>query len=106
MAKGGKVEYVLDATVNVAREQSNLGDGTFEETFEYDESDEEGEEPGYTALEKCLNDLEFGIVRRKIGLVAGVRWGSYEDREEDEWMDLDEDDDDDDDDDDSDWDIR
>jgi len=101
LANGGKVEYALDATVNIAREQSNLGDGTFEETFE-DEYDEEGEEPGYAALEKCLNDLEFGIVRRKIGLVAGVSWGPYEDREEDEGMELDEDDDDDD----SDWDIR
>lgn len=105
MAKGGKVEYVLDATVDIAREQSSLGDGTFEETFAHDESDEEGGggEARYTELGKCLNDLEFGIVRRKIGLVPGIRWGPYEDREEDEGMDVDEEDEEDEDDDDSDW---
>lgn len=99
MAKGGKVEYVLDATVDMAREQSSLGDGTFEETFDHDESDElEGDDSGearYTTLGKCLNDLEFGIVRRKIGLVAGIRWGPYEDREEEEGMEVDDDEDDD-----------
>jgi len=104
MAKGGKVEYVLDAMVAMAREQSSLGAGTFEETFDHEEADEEGVGAGYRALWKCSNDLEFGIVRRKIGLVPNIRWGPYKDTEEgDEGMELvDEDEDKDEDDDDSD----
>jgi hypothetical protein len=104
MAKGGKVEYVLDAMVAMAREQSSLGAGTFEETFDHDEGDEEGVGAKYRALGECSNDLEFGIVRRKIGLVPTIRWGPYKDTEEgDEGMEVDEDEDKDEDDDDSDW---
>jgi len=94
--KGGKVEYVLDATIDSAREQSSLGDGTFEETFDHDESEgEDGDEEGlgYAKLVKCSNDLEFGIVRRNVGLGARVVWGPYDDTKDEEGMDVDEEDD-------------
>jgi hypothetical protein len=89
LAKGGKVEYVLDATVDTAREQSNIGDGTFEDTFDIDEGDLDGEgQLGYRKLKVCRNDLEFGIVRWGVG-IAGVVWGPY--YEEPEGMDVDSD---------------
>lgn len=99
LAKGGKVEYVLDATVDIAREQSSLGDGTFEETFDCDEgpgdSKEDDGELRYRELGVCGNDLEFGIVRRGLGIGpgagAGVRWGPYyEGMDVEEGMDVDE----------------
>ena len=64
LRKGGKVEYVLDATVNSAREESCLGDGTFEDTFDHEEG-EEGGDLGYRKLVLCANDLEFGAVMRE-----------------------------------------
>ena len=71
--KGGKVEYALDAVTAVVKEQSPLGDGTFEETWE----DEEAVGRGYTGLVKCENDLEFDLVRRMVGLDPRLRWGPY-----------------------------
>ena len=89
LRKGGKVEYVLDATVNNAREESCLGDGTFEDTFDHEGG--EGGELGYRKLAKCANDLEFGAVRLGVGIGEGVVWGPYIDRdEEEEDMDVDE----------------
>lgn len=82
LGKGGKVEYVLDAIVDTAREQSSLGDGTFEETFDYDEGDSEEDGAGrigYRELRACRNDLEFGIVRWSVGLRGPS--GPYEDEE-------------------------
>ena len=91
--KGGRVEYVLDATVDVAREQSSLGDGTFEDTFDHD-AGEDGKPLGYKELERCANDLEFGGVRLGFGIGVGLGWGPYVDREEreeeEEGMDVDE----------------
>jgi hypothetical protein len=89
LGKGGKVEYALDAVVDTAREQSTLGDGTFEETFDIEEGDlGGGDRLGYRELGACRNDLEFGIVKWNVGLQG--RWGPYE--EDDDGMDLDEDD--------------
>ena len=88
LGKGGKVEYVLDATVDTAREQSSLGDGTFEEMFDYDEEREGGERLGYRKLVVCENDLKFGVVRWGVGLGEFERGPYYEDREE-EGMDVD-----------------
>jgi hypothetical protein len=96
LRKGGKVEYVLDAIVDIAREQSPFGDGTFEETFDCDEEDdlqqeEEGDGGGgarelaYRELKACRNDLEFGIVRWNVGLRGPL--GPYE--EEEDGMDID-----------------
>ena len=88
LGKGGRVEYVLDAIVNTAREQSNLGDGTFEETFDCDEEEGGGGRLGYRKLVKCGNDLEFEVVRRGVGLGA-VKMGPYDD-DDGEGMDVDE----------------
>jgi len=87
--KGGEVEHVLDATVNIAKEQSNLGDGTFEETFDVDEEEDVGG-LGYRKLERCANDLEFASVRLGVGIGEGFN-GPYLDEEEEreEGMDVD-----------------
>lgn len=85
LGKGGKVEYVLEAILDIAREQSSLGDGTFEETFDCDEEEEEvGRRLGYRELRACRNDLEFGVVRWSIGLRGPS--GPYE---EEDGMDVD-----------------
>ena len=92
LGKGGKVEYVLDAVVDVAKGESGLGDGTFEDTFDYEEVDgqEDGEPARYKKLEKCANDLEFEDVRFGVGIGGseGGGWGPYLDRENGEGMDV------------------
>jgi hypothetical protein len=80
LGKGGRVEYVLDGTVDIAREQSSVGDGTFEETFDCD-AGEDGKPLGFKELERCANDLEFAGVRLGVGLRESVGWGPYVDRE-------------------------
>ncbi|KAF9456663.1 ankyrin repeat family protein [Collybia nuda] len=80
LSKGGRYEYALDAVTSVAREQSCLGDGTFDEMYE-DEA-EVGTE--FTGLLKCANDLEFELVRRLIGLDPEERWGPYYDMDDDD----------------------
>ena len=98
LRKGGKVEYVLDAIVSTAREQSNLGDGTFEDTFDCDDDDEGdlgggggGGGLGYRDLSACRNDLEFGVVRWSVGI--GGQWGPYYEEDGEYGMDLDDEDD-------------
>jgi hypothetical protein len=79
--KGGRVEYVLDAITDCARQQSaEAGDGTFNELVE---EDVEGLDPGEWALSwrrlpVCANDGEFDLVRRMLGLDPKVGWGPYE----------------------------
>ncbi|KAG6908197.1 hypothetical protein DXG01_005786 [Tephrocybe rancida] len=58
--EGGKVEHVLDAITDLAKGESSLGDGEFEETF--------GEDAEYVKLPTCDNDLALGLVRRMLGL--------------------------------------
>ncbi|CAA7262592.1 unnamed protein product [Cyclocybe aegerita] len=72
MGKGGRVEYALDVTMDIAKKESVLGDGSFKETFDRNEAEgEEGEE------------------RRNIGLGELV-CGPYMDSDEDEdGMDVD-----------------
>ncbi|KAF8879191.1 hypothetical protein CPB84DRAFT_1793501 [Gymnopilus junonius] len=84
LSKGGKVEFTLDAVLDMAREQSVLGDGTFEETFDVEEGGGGDilRDDGYTHLPKCANDLRFGGVRQHVG-VAGGR-DEMEDEDEDE----------------------
>ena len=82
LGKGGRIEYVLDATVDIAREQSSLGDGNFEDIFDRD-AGADGEPLGYRELARCANDLEFGGVRLGVGIGnSGCVWGPYVDREE------------------------
>lgn len=73
IGKGGRYEYALDAVTAVVKEQSPLGDGTFEETWE----DEQEVGTDYTGLVKCENDLEFDFVRRMVGLNPRSNWGPY-----------------------------
>jgi hypothetical protein len=74
------VEYVLDAIVDVAKGDSCLGDGTFEDRFDQEE-EEEGGKLGYRRLERCVNDMEFGCVRLGVRIGEAGR-GPYVDREE------------------------
>ncbi|KAK0439244.1 ankyrin repeat family protein [Desarmillaria tabescens] len=68
-SKGGRVEYALDAVTAIAKEQSNLGDGTFYETFGGDE--------GFVRLPECVNDEEFEMVRVMLGLDPRKCWGPF-----------------------------
>ncbi|PPQ99871.1 hypothetical protein CVT26_009315 [Gymnopilus dilepis] len=81
LAKGGKIEYVLDALVDVSKEQSVLGDGTWDEGYdlEYCPGEIKNGESAveFSALPKCANDLEFELIRNKFGLASNVRWGPY-----------------------------
>ncbi|KAF8066502.1 ankyrin repeat family protein [Lyophyllum atratum] len=67
--KGGKIEHALDSITDQAREQSPLGDSSFEE-FHADAED-------YVPLPTCNNDLEFALVRRMLGLDPELRRGRY-----------------------------
>ncbi|KAG5649685.1 hypothetical protein H0H81_002501 [Sphagnurus paluster] len=67
--KGGKIEYALDAITDAALEQSLLGSGDFEDTWD--------EEDDFKNLPMCDADLEFGLVRRMMGLNPAMRWGPY-----------------------------
>lgn len=69
--KGGKVEYAIDALVNSTEEASSLIDGTFEELYE----DENETDDSFRRLPKCANDLEFGLVKRKMGGFLGAAGG-------------------------------
>jgi len=64
--KGGKVEYAIDALVDSTEEASSLIDGTFEELYE----DENETDDSFRRLPKCANDLEFGLVKRKMGGIS------------------------------------
>ncbi|KIM47235.1 hypothetical protein M413DRAFT_440719 [Hebeloma cylindrosporum] len=77
LRKGGKVEYVLDALVDIAKQQSSLGDGTFGDTFDVEEAEDAEHRLGYRKLVVCANDLEFGLVRLGVGLTMGGRWGPF-----------------------------
>lgn len=65
--KGGQVVYALDCVIDVAREQSAVGDGEFESLYEAE----------YLAMPACANDLEFGVVRNMMGLEPEKVWGPY-----------------------------
>ncbi|KAF7295976.1 Ankyrin repeat family protein [Mycena kentingensis (nom. inval.)] len=88
--KGGCIEYAFDAITAIAKEQSvEFGDGTHEETF--------GDDEKWVALPKCVNDIEFDLVRRMLGLSSAERWGPYDyGCEEDEFGGMDDDSEDDD----------
>jgi hypothetical protein len=96
LSKGGKYEYAVDAVISVVKEQSPLGDSTFEETW----LDEDAVGKDFTGLVVCENDLEFDLVRKMAGLDPRLRWGPYneptqqEDIDEDVGMFSDDDDED------------
>jgi hypothetical protein len=64
---GKGVEYVFEATADIAREQSSVGDGMIEDTFDHEEG-EERVELGCRKLVRCANDLKSGSVRLGVGV--------------------------------------
>ncbi|KAF8574034.1 hypothetical protein K439DRAFT_1399345 [Ramaria rubella] len=90
-SKGGLPDFALDCILTAISEQSPLGDGTFDETFE----EELNKRP------QCENDLEFNLVRqnlrlhplakgpfleeeRRMNVTAAGFGGLFEDEDEDE----------------------
>ncbi|KAG6888582.1 hypothetical protein C0995_007264 [Termitomyces sp. Mi166 len=64
LTNGGKVLHALDATMDTVWEQSARCDGIFEEINANDDE--------YNALPTCENDLNFELVRNKLGLPHDV----------------------------------
>lgn len=62
--KGGRIDFALDCITDYAKE-----DEMFDDVCESLD--------GWRNLPTCRNDLEFGIVRRMLGLETGQRWGPY-----------------------------
>lgn len=81
---GGKVEHALDLVINVAREQSTFGDEFFDEMME--ELNEEGSEGAvrYHGMAKCVNDLEFDLVRQRLDVPRLPSSYSDDDMEDDD----------------------
>lgn len=77
--KGGRVEYAFDSITHSTKSQSPLGDNTFDvDLFGHGDEDDKV----WTSLPTCVNDLEFQLVRRLIGLEAlngteNSQWGPY-----------------------------
>ena len=81
---GGKVEHALDFIIQCAQEQSCLGDNTWDELIE--ELHQEGSEHGleYYGKPKCANDLEFELVRARLGAPRLTRtYTNYSDEDMD-----------------------
>jgi len=74
---------LLDSTVDIAREQSCLGDGMFEDMFDHEEG-EAGGELGYRKLVRYMNDFGFGGDGLGVGIgdLKGGVWRPYSEREE------------------------
>jgi hypothetical protein len=62
------VEYPINVLVNSTEEASSLIDGTFEELYE----DESKTDDSFRRSPKCAHDLEFGLVKRKMGGLLGA----------------------------------
>ncbi|KAF8181840.1 hypothetical protein BJ912DRAFT_979312, partial [Pholiota molesta] len=56
--KGGRVEYALDAIIHAAKEQSVLGDGSFDKLWDNPDDTRDG---GMVNMPKCANDLAFSL---------------------------------------------
>ncbi|TRM60524.1 hypothetical protein BD626DRAFT_504273 [Schizophyllum amplum] len=69
VGKGGRVEYPVDYVVDAARK--HMADEAMLEELEKSEA--------WRALPVCVNDMQFDLVRRRMGLSASQRWGPYYD---------------------------
>ncbi|RDX41649.1 hypothetical protein OH76DRAFT_1411950 [Lentinus brumalis] len=58
--KGGRVSNAIDFIVQYAKDQSPLGDGSWDEMRAEEAEEGDGEE--YGKLPKCANDLDFTLV--------------------------------------------
>jgi hypothetical protein len=74
--KGGRVEYALDAIIHAAKEQSVLGDGSFDRLWDNPDDVRDG---GMANMPKCANDLAFSLVRKMLGLDPTFASGPYHD---------------------------
>ncbi|KIJ65695.1 hypothetical protein HYDPIDRAFT_39613 [Hydnomerulius pinastri MD-312] len=86
LQRGGRVEYALDAITHRSKEMSSLGDGDFDAMWDgsgihaAENSEDEASETSqlWRSLPHCNNDLEFGMVRRQLGLNPRASWGPYD----------------------------
>jgi len=71
LRKGGKVEWALDHVTNSIKEQ--VSDGSWDEQWD----DEEFESEEWRTLPRSVNDFEFRLVRRQLGLSQNQTWSPY-----------------------------
>lgn len=76
LLRGGLVEYALDYVTNWAEDQSPEGDGTFDEAAEHPDPNFQIY-PEWADLPNCANDLDFRLVRERLGLGITENWGPY-----------------------------
>jgi len=84
-SNGGKVEYALSCVLDVAEEGSVLSSGDFEGLME-DTAGDDAMGKSWNALPVCANDLEFGMVKLKLGLSYRSTWPSPDNDGDDEDM--------------------
>ena len=75
--QGGKVQYALEAIIELARESSPKGRRYIDNEEVKKQNAELDKAADEENLPKCENDLNFGIVRTKLGLPvqsAGPQW--------------------------------
>lgn len=75
--RGGRVEHALDLVTHAAESQSLVGDGTWDEMVEDGVAEGDATWADWTRLPRCENDLEFGMVRERLGLSRDEQWGPY-----------------------------
>ncbi|KAI0360797.1 hypothetical protein OH77DRAFT_1586334 [Trametes cingulata] len=98
--QGGKVEHAMDYVLRNARDQSPLGDGTWDDLQSECAEDGSAESVAYNAMPACDNDLEFIRVADRLALgtmdhyrtAADFGSSGFDDDSDDE-MDEDEDED-------------
>lgn len=84
-AAGGKVEFALEALTDRAMEKSPVGSEYRRKTVLQEEEEEFERE--VNDIPRCVNDLNFGYVRTKLGLPAhgvGPHWFFLTDSEEED----------------------
>lgn len=74
--KGGKVEHAMDYVLHSAKEQSPLGDGTWDEMQTEAAAENELSAVAYAALPTCNNDLAFADVAERLGLSNADGFGA------------------------------
>ncbi|KAI0365992.1 hypothetical protein BV20DRAFT_982236 [Pilatotrama ljubarskyi] len=101
--QGGKVEHAMDYVLRCARDESPLGDGTWDDLQSECAAEGSADSLAYTAMPACDNDLEFIRVADRLALgtadhyrtAADFGGGSGFDDDSDDDMDDDVDDEDD-----------
>ncbi|CAL1705669.1 unnamed protein product [Somion occarium] len=84
---GGNVESALNLVIDTAKDQSVLGDSEWDDSIADSDDDVIKE---WNELPKCANDLDFGLVRARLGLSSvstGPDRGMF-DFGEDDYLDM------------------